>query len=294
MKLQIKYVPLDSLIPYARNSRTHSDEQVAQIAGSIKEFGFTNPVLVDDAGGIIAGHGRVLAARKLGLKDVPTINLGHLSETQRRAYVIADNQLALNSGWNEDMLRVELSALGGFDLSLLGFDSEELANLISPPEKPEKAEDEVDPTDPSTYGGATSLERGSAPLRYWREAGFLEGKEVLDFGCGKDEHGFHRYDMVTQPDTSVLLRPYDVVMCNYVLNVQPSDHLIDLICLVLRSLCPDGLALISVVTDKSLSGSRACGGRDAKSPAEWESILEKFFDVERADAPFSGFICKPK
>ena len=133
--LQIVYAELDTLIPYARNSRTHSDEQVAQIAASIREFGFTNPILVDAEGGIIAGHGRVLAARKLGMATVPTICLGDLTETQRRAYVIADNKLALNSGWDEEMLRVEFSQLQdeGFDLSLIGFDEDELAALMNGP-----------------------------------------------------------------------------------------------------------------------------------------------------------------
>lgn len=133
--LQIVYAELDTLIPYARNSRTHSDEQVAQIAASIREFGFTNPILVDAEGGIIAGHGRVLAARKLGMAKVPTICLGDLSETQRRAYVIADNKLALNSGWDDEMLRVEFAQLQneGFDLSLIGFDEDELAALMNGP-----------------------------------------------------------------------------------------------------------------------------------------------------------------
>ena len=121
------------LIPYARNSRTHSDEQVAQIAASIREFGFTNPVLVDGDKGIIAGHGRLLAARKLGLDDVPVIELSHLTETQRRAYVIADNKLALNAGWDLDLLKVELGGLqtDGFDLGLVGFSGDELAGLLA-------------------------------------------------------------------------------------------------------------------------------------------------------------------
>lgn len=120
------------LIPYARNSRTHSDAQVAQIAASIREFGFTNPVLVDGANGVIAGHGRILAARKLGMDTVPVIELAHLSEAQKRAYVIADNKLALNAGWDDDMLRAEFEELGdaGFDLALTGFDAEEIAGLI--------------------------------------------------------------------------------------------------------------------------------------------------------------------
>ena len=126
--LQVAYRLVSELIPYARNSRTHSDAQVAQIAGSIKEFGFTNPVLIDADGGIIAGHGRVLAARKLNMPEVPCIELGHLTAAQRRAYVIADNKLALNAEWDDAMLRLELDDLHecGFDLSLLGFTADEL------------------------------------------------------------------------------------------------------------------------------------------------------------------------
>ena len=121
--LEIAWRPLGELIPYARNPRTHSDAQVAQIAASIREFGWTNPVLVDGANGIIAGHGRVLAARKLGLDRVPVIELAHMSEAQKRAYVLADNQLALNAGWDEALLRLELADLSelGFDLGLIGF-----------------------------------------------------------------------------------------------------------------------------------------------------------------------------
>lgn len=132
-ELEIAYLPVDSLIPYARNSRTHSDAQVAQIAASIKEFGFTNPILIDEDGGIIAGHGRVMAAQKLGLVEAPTITLAGLTEAQRRAYVIADNRLALNAGWDEEMLKLELADLNSqeFDLSLLGFDEDELAGYLN-------------------------------------------------------------------------------------------------------------------------------------------------------------------
>lgn len=127
-----KRISLSSLIPYARNSRTHSDAQVAQIASSIKEFGFTNPVLVDEQGGIIAGHGRVLAAQKLSYTEVPAIVLSHLTETQKRAYVIADNKLALNAGWDDEMLRLEFTELSeaGFDLELTGFSLDEMASII--------------------------------------------------------------------------------------------------------------------------------------------------------------------
>lgn len=135
MKLhdQLHTLAIEGLIPYARNSRTHSDEHVAQIASSIREFGFTNPVLVDEAGGIIAGHGRVLAARKLGLERVPCLRLEGLTEAQKRAYVIADNKLALNAGWDEQMLAIEIKELQGleFDLGLLGFDAGELDELLA-------------------------------------------------------------------------------------------------------------------------------------------------------------------
>ena len=129
---QIILQSVEALIPYARNSRTHSDEQVAQIAASIREFGFTNPVLVDNGGGIVAGHGRVMAARQLGMAEVPTVNVGWLNEQQRRAYVIADNQLALNAGWDDEALAAELSALddSGFDVGLVGFSDADMERLL--------------------------------------------------------------------------------------------------------------------------------------------------------------------
>jgi len=132
--VKIEQVKLDALIPYARNSRTHSDAQVAQIAASIKEFGFTNPVLIDETGSIIAGHGRVMAARKLAIADVPSIRLTHLTEAQKKAYVIADNKLALNAGWDDEMLAVELTDLKdmGFDLDLTGFSTDEIEALLAP------------------------------------------------------------------------------------------------------------------------------------------------------------------
>jgi len=122
------------LIPYVKNSRTHSDEQVAQIAASIKEFGWTNPILIDGNNGIIAGHGRLMAARKLGHKEVPTIELKDLTETQKKAYIIADNRLALNAGWDNEMLTIELNDLlsDGFALDILGFDPKEIAALLEP------------------------------------------------------------------------------------------------------------------------------------------------------------------
>ena len=132
--MQIQEVEVSKLIPYAKNSRTHDDAQVAQLAASIKEFGWTNPILVDGDKGVIAGHGRLLAARKLGYDKVPVIELKHMTEAQKRAYVIADNKLALNAGWDNNFLALELQDLKDqdFDLTLLGFDDKELDALLSP------------------------------------------------------------------------------------------------------------------------------------------------------------------
>jgi ParB-like chromosome segregation protein Spo0J len=144
--MNIEHLPIAALIPYARNARTHSDAQVSQIAGSIREFGFTNPVLIGADNDIIAGHGRVMAARVLKLDTVPCIRLGHLNEVQRRAYVLADNRIALNSGWDEAMLALELTELlvDGLNLESLGFATDELDRLLNPPEPPVSSSVEVD------------------------------------------------------------------------------------------------------------------------------------------------------
>jgi site-specific DNA-methyltransferase (adenine-specific) len=155
-----KKAKVSELIPYARNSRTHSEAQVSKIASSIKEFGFLNPVITDGQKGIVAGHGRLMAAQKIGMDEVPTIDASHLTEAQRRAYVIADNRLALDAGWDDEMLRIELGDLDaeGFDLSLTGFDLDEIASLTAdeltegltdedaapePPEEPVTVEGDV-------------------------------------------------------------------------------------------------------------------------------------------------------
>jgi site-specific DNA-methyltransferase (adenine-specific) len=152
MAKRIELWPVDRLRPYERNARTHSVEQVAQIAASIVEFGFTNPILVDSSDGIIAGHGRLSAAQELGLKTVPVVVLDHLSERQRKAYILADNQLALNAGWDTDLLRGELQDLAeqDFDLTLIGFSDDELADLLPDIEElpPEGADEDSAPEVP--------------------------------------------------------------------------------------------------------------------------------------------------
>ena len=134
--MTIEKIPTDKLIPYARNAKKHDAAQVSKLAGSIREFGFNNPVLVDKDNGIIAGHGRVMAAQQLGLADVPCIRLGHLTDNQRKAYILADNKLAeIGGGWDEEMLGLELAELreADFDLDVLGFDADELANFLAEP-----------------------------------------------------------------------------------------------------------------------------------------------------------------
>lgn len=142
-KLNIEYLNINSLEPYARNSRTHSENQILQISQSITEFGFTNPILIDAKNEIIAGHGRVLAAKHLGMNEIPCIRLEELTDIQKRAYVIADNKMAENAGWDKEILKLELHALEefGFDLKMTGFDPSELSEFMFD-----------DPVDEDKYG----------------------------------------------------------------------------------------------------------------------------------------------
>jgi ParB-like chromosome segregation protein Spo0J len=189
-KLAIAYRAPADLIPYAKNSRTHSDMQVAQIASSIREFGFTQPILLDGDNGIIAGHGRWQAAIKLGLEQVPTIDLSHLSETQKKAYVIADNKIALNSGWDESLLELEIQDLrdAGFDLDLLAFDPSELksADVDYSVLDDEEIDDQLDEMskgvrkaiqiefEPEHYDEAQEL------VKFWREKGGYVGIMLMN------------------------------------------------------------------------------------------------------------------
>jgi hypothetical protein len=152
--MKIESLPTAKLIPYARNARTHSEAQVGQIAGSIREFGFTNPVLIDAENGIIAGHGRVLAAQALGMDKVPCIRLTHLTDTQRRAYILADNKLAMNAGWDEAMLAIELGQLReeDFDLLALGFTEAELGEFsVQPGDMPTLPDGDKSPFQQMTF-----------------------------------------------------------------------------------------------------------------------------------------------
>ena len=201
MAQRIELWPLNRLKPYERNARTHSAEQVAQIAASIVEFGFTNPILVDSGDGIIAGHGRLQAARELGLSTVPVVVLDHLSDRQRRAYVLADNQLALNAGWDLELLRTELQDLvaDDFDLSVIGFSDEELEDLLPEIEElpPEDADDEAVPEPPE--------EPITKPGDVW-----LLGKHRVMCGDSSDPLSLDRLLADRKPDLVFTDPPYNI------------------------------------------------------------------------------------
>lgn len=189
-KLEIKYRKVEDLIPYARNSRVHSDAQVAQIAASIREFGFRTAVLVDGENGIIAGHGRVLAARKLGMEEVPTVEGSDMSETQRRAYVIADNKIALNAEWDKEMLMLEVKDLedAGVDIGILAFDPSELnANVVDY----SVLDDEDVTTQVTQLNDGTRkaiqiefelehFDEAAALVKFWREQGAYVGYMLIE------------------------------------------------------------------------------------------------------------------
>ena len=187
--MNVVHKQINELIPYAKNARTHSDSQVAQIAASIREFGWMNPVLIDAENNIIAGHGRVLAARKLGLEEVPCVIHDHLTETQRKAYILADNKMALNAGWDEDMLRLELRELGdmGFNLEITGFGLEEAGTLLLEGEEEEGEEEEGGGESHQTLSDRFGIPPFSvldARQGYWQE----RKKEWLSLGI-KSELG---------------------------------------------------------------------------------------------------------
>ncbi len=189
-KLKISYKRVADLLPYARNARTHSDAQIAQIAASIREFGFTQPILLDGENGIIAGHGRWQAAFKMGMAEVPTIDLGHMTESQKKAYIIADNKLALNSGWDEQLLELEIQDLrdAGYDIDILAFDPSELksADVDYSVLEDEEIDDQLDEMskgvrkaiqiefEPEHYAEAQEL------VKWWREQGGYVGMMLMN------------------------------------------------------------------------------------------------------------------
>jgi DNA modification methylase len=236
----INHIAIDLLIPYVNNARTHSDAQVAQIAASIKEFGFTNPVLIDGENGIIAGHGRVLAARKLGMTEVPTIELSHLSTAQKKAYILADNKLALNADWDDELLNVEFGELKelGFDLELTGFTLDEIGALI-----PEQLPDGL--TDPDEVPEPPA-EPVSKPGDVW-----LLGKHRIICGSSTDAATVEKLLNNTRPHLMVTDPPYGIEY-----NADWRNH----------ALRADGTAI----------GGRAIGKVENDDIADWRKAWEHF------------------
>ena len=202
--MKIEQRKTDSLIPYARNARTHNESQVQQIAGSIAEFGFTNPVLIDGADGIIAGHGRVMAATLLKMEEVPCIRLGHLTEAQKQAYILADNKLALNAGWDDELLKIELVELRDIDPALMaitGFSDDELSELagIEAPEGDEDAEPQTDRAE------ELAEEWGTAAGQVWAlgDHRLMCGDSTNAEDVGKCLDGAKPFLMVTDPPYGV-------------------------------------------------------------------------------------------
>lgn len=202
-----KTASVASLIPYARNSRTHSEAQVAKIAASIKEFGFLNPIITDGSDGIVAGHGRVLAAQKLGLDSLPVIEAAHLTEAQKRAYIIADNRLALDAGWDNDLLKIELQDLeaDGFDLSLTGFEVDELqAFSMADEDLPGEGDNEGSTASLADKFGIPPFSVLNAREGWWqsRKRAWLGLGITSELGRG--ENGHH-----AAPGGSVMVSGYD-------------------------------------------------------------------------------------
>ena len=188
---KVEQWPIEKLVPYAKNSRTHSEEQVAQIAASIREWGFTTAVLVDESGSIIAGHGRVMAARKLGMASLPVMVAAGWTDAQKRAYVIADNQIALNSGWNDDLLQSELNALAdvGFDLSVLGW-GDDLPDFAETPDYSVLDEEDMDNQLNEMAAGVKKAiqiefepehyEEAQELVKFWRSKGGYVGMMLIE------------------------------------------------------------------------------------------------------------------
>jgi DNA modification methylase len=284
--LNIEYRPLAALVPYARNPRTHNDTQIAKIAASIVEYGWTNPILVDGTNGIIAGHGRLAAARKLSLETVPVIELAHLSPAQKRAYVISDNRLALDAGWDEEILALELTELedAGYDLSLTGFAEDELEQLLASLENPQPGitdDDEV----PAVQETAISQ-----PGDVW-----LLGNHRLLCGDATKADDFKRLMREDLADMTVTDPPYNVNYANSAKDKMRgknrpilNDNLGDDFGLFLTAACTNLLAVTKGAVYIAMSSSeldtlqaafRAAGGK-------WSTFIiwaKNTFTLGRAD-----------
>lgn len=279
-------VPIDSLHPDPRNARKHDAANLDAIEASLREFGQLKPVVADAKGKVLAGNGTLAVGVRLGWKWIAAVR-AKLDKTKATGFALADNRAAELAEWDQkllDELIPELQAAAG-NLA----DDLLLADLL-PEVRPGKADDD---DDAPKFGGATALARASKPWQFWRDGGYLKGrKHVLDFGAGQEVHEFVRYDAYHLPDPEPLQCTWDAVVCNYVFNVQPADHLIVQLALVIKSLLkPDGVALVAIRKDTVSTR----GSQRAKTAAEWQNVLGLFFDVELVtDGDFYGFVGKPR
>lgn len=289
---------LDMAAPYNPRKKMPTHE-FAALRRALRELGVGSPITLNRrtrAKGwrsgskpvIVGGHQRAKAASSEGLKEFPVFWVD----------LDREEEISMNVGLNriqgsfDDQDLVDLLAKQrdrGADTTITGVTDDELARKM-------RKVQETEPPDsggmsPESFGFATSLPRASAPLRHWRSMKLLEGR-VLDFGSGKEEHRFDRFDPFTRPDYELLTLNWDVVMVNYVLNVQPSDHLVQEIAALTSVLAP--VVCFAVVCDAALSGTAACGGRRSKDAAEWRTLLGPMFEIEDAKASFVGFIGKSR
>lgn len=306
--LNTKLVDLATVIPYARNSNVHPPEQVRAIAAGIRHWGWTIPILIDPDGNLIAGHGRVLAAELLQLTEVPAATAHGWSEAQRRAYILADNHIARMATTDVDLMRLEMADLGeaDFDLGLTGVDMDVLQSTTktkrrkggtSPDDLAQDIDGEQRDALETLAGFKTAIERTepSAPVALFTESGFLRGS-VLDLGAGHDIHEHVRFDPAFDADYDVLAERYDVVMCNYVLNVMPLEHERAMLLLAMRTLLgDDGVALVSVWRKtKAADQVTASGYQCSWSLGQYEELFGRVFgNVARIKAPFWAWKLRP-
>jgi hypothetical protein len=273
--------------------------EMAALRRAIRELGVGSPITLNHrttAKGwprrsrpvIVGGHQRVKAALLEGFDEFPVFWVD-LSKDDEKAMNIGLNRIQ-GSFDDQDLVAMLVEQQKrGVDTSLSGITDDELARKTRAIQDTQIID--AGGMSKESFGFATSLPRTSAPMRHWRAMGLLKDR-VLDFGCGKEDHRFARFDPFTQANYVLLLQDWDVVVVNYVLNVQPSDHLIQEIAVLTARLAP--IVCFAVVTDATLSGTAACGGRRSKDRAEWRSLLEPMFTVEDAKAQFVGFVCRSR
>lgn len=286
-------IKVSTLKKNPNNPRQIRGEKLELLKKSITEFEKMmelRPMIIDENNTILGGNMRLSAIKALGIKEIPDSwikRADNLTDEEKREFIIKDNNSFGEYDW--DALANEWSDLPLQDWGLDLPDFDAVGNQTA-------NQNEVDLSLEKIYGGATSMQRASAPIKFWKDNNYLSG-DILDFGCGQETHEWQKYDSFTQPDTKPLIKYYDTVMCNYVLNVQPSDHLIVLIVgFVSKLLRENGNALFAMRNDLPLGRHESERGiQIIKNQKEWTDLLSNFFSVEQVEKKkFLGFVCSPK